>query len=369
LSGVIIGLSTTGAAEPVAAEHAAALDEDRGYGKLGTAHLPIHAAAEPDRGYGKLGTAHLPIHASVEPDRGYGKLGTSHLPVGISAEDSLNRRLANRGMKIGSPIMVRIFKAEAELEVWMKAGERFELLAIYPICNWAGTLGPKLSEGDMQSPEGLYFIGRRQLHSSTRWRRSLDIGYPNAFDRVHARTGSSILVHGGCTSTGCFAMTDQVMDQIFRLSRAALLKGRERIAVHIFPFRMTPENMAAHAASPWQGFWANLKEAYDLFERTRLPPAVKVCARRYVVSEAGGDDSCPVGVTTADKRPQAGPKSRDAKVVSYRPWRNARQAYADARKARLATKARQGRRVQPPKHGQSGKHRHVWTASYRKLPR
>jgi murein L,D-transpeptidase YafK len=275
-------------------------------------------------------------------------------------------------MKIGSPIMVRIFKAEAELEVWMKAGERFELLATYPICNWAGTLGPKLSEGDMQSPEGLYAVGRRQLHSSARWRRSLDIGYPNAFDRVHARTGSSILVHGGCTSTGCFAMTDQVMDQLFRLSRAALWNGQKRIAVHIFPFRMTPENMAAHADSPWQGFWANLKEAYDLFERTRLPPTVKVCARRYVVREADdGNDACPVSVATLAKRPLAAPKGRaiDAKVVSYRPWRTARQAYADARKARLATKARQARRADAPKQARSGKRRQVRTASYRKLPR
>lgn len=322
---VMLGLSATGAANPVAAERAP---------------------------------------ASEEPAQGYGKLGTAHLPHGMSAEEVLDQRLAGRGMKLGDAIMIRIFKSEAELEVWMKAGERFELLATYPICNWAGALGPKLSEGDNQSPEGLYSIGRRQLHHSARWRRSLDIGYPNIFDRVHARTGSSILVHGGCTSTGCFAMTDEVMEEIFRLSRAALWNGQKRIAAHIFPFRMTPENMAIHADSHWQGFWSNLKEAYDLFERTRLPPSVKVCNRRYVVSEADDDDDdCPVRVVAkVAKQALVKParRSADVAVASRRPGRNARQAYAWARKGRLATKARQG------KHA---KLRHVQTVGYRKLPR
>jgi murein L,D-transpeptidase YafK len=365
LSAVIIGLGATGAADPVAAERAPASEAERGYGKPGTARLPVNVSTAAEQGYGKLGTAHLPVYVTAEAEQGSGKLGTADLPIDVSAQEELDRRLAASGMTIGSPIMIRIFKSEAELEVWMKAGERFELLATYPICNWAGTLGPKLSEGDMQSPEGLYFIGRHQLHQSARWRRSLDIGYPNAFDRVHARTGSSILVHGGCTSTGCFAMTDQVMEQIFRLSRAALWKGQKRIPMHIFPFRMTPENMAAHADSDWQGFWANLKEAYDLFERTRLPPAVKVCNRRYVVSGADdNDDGCPVRVAmTPGKLPRIAPAPRtaDVTVVSHRRGRNARKAYAEARKARLVSKAKQ--QVKP------GSLRHAESAGYRKLPR
>ena len=311
-------------------------------------------------GAAKVAAEH-PI-VSDQPIQGYGKLGTAHMPVTISAEEALDQRLAARGLKVGDPIMIRIFKSEAELEVWMKTGERFELLATHAICNWAGTLGPKLSEGDKQSPEGLYSIGRHQLHQSARWRRSLDVGYPNTFDKVNARTGSSILVHGGCTSTGCFAMTNQVMEEIFRLSRAALFNGQKRIALHIFPFRMTPENMAGHADSHWQGFWANLKEAYDLFERTRLPPTVKVCDRRYVVTEGDDDDGgCPVRVAmtvdqmmTAGKLPLAAPMRRMANVAifSKRPGRRARKAYADARKARLATKARQ--QLKP------GKQRHAY---------
>jgi murein L,D-transpeptidase YafK len=347
---VLFGLGATGAADPLAAERTAptagAEAVGQGYGKLGTAHLP----------YGKLGTAD---RAVLPPEP----------PAALMAEDALARRLASHGMQLGGPIMVRIFKSEAELEVWMQAGDRFELLATYAICNWSGTLGPKLREGDKQSPEGLYSIGRRQLHRSRRWRRSLDIGYPNAFDRVHTRTGSSILVHGGCTTTGCFAMTDQVMEEIFQLSRAALLQGQQRIAVHIFPFRMTPENMAAHADSPWHSFWDNLKEAYDLFERTRLPPTVKVCDRRYVVSVAGDESGCPEGTVAAVVKPPvtAAAKRRrvGVKAARLRPRPSALQAYAAARQARLAARGGSGAsylgRGVPP--------REVKAVGYRKLRR
>jgi murein L,D-transpeptidase YafK len=271
---------------------------------------------------------------------GHGKLGAPSVKFDESAQDELERRLAARGMKLGSPILIRIFKAHAELEVWTETGTRFELFATHSICNWSGSLGPKLSEGDKQSPEGFYAITRRQLRHSARWRRSLDIGFPNTFDRAFRRTGSDVLLHGGCTSTGCYAMTDQVMEEVFHLSAAALERGQKRIHVHVFPFRMTPENLAAHASSEWQGFWANLKEAYDLFERTRRPPAVSVCNKRYVVSEVADDDDddddCVANITAAEAA--AKHRARAARRVR---GRNALRAYAAARKARMAAKARQ----------------------------
>ena len=204
--------------------------------------------------------------------------------------EDLKRRLAEKGLAAGSPIMIRVFKDESELELWVQKEERFELFAVYRICNWSGALGPKLTEGDRQSPEGFYSIGSRQLHRTGRWRRSLDIGFPNTFDKAHGRTGSYILVHGGCTSTGCFAMTNGVMEEIFALSEAALTRGQDRIQVHVFPFRMTLKNLAAHAESPWSSFWIGLKGAYDQFEQTRVPPRVSVCNKQYVVGEAAEDD-------------------------------------------------------------------------------
>jgi murein L,D-transpeptidase YafK len=265
-------------------------------------------------------------------EEGYGKLGAP--PVVFDRED-LERRLKARGMELGSPLLIRIFKVEAELELWMSTGGRFELFTTYPICNWSGTLGPKLAEGDKQSPEGLYMIGARQLRQSVRWRRSLDLGFPNTFDRVSKRTGSDLLLHGGCTSTGCYAMTDQVIEEIFRLSEAALDDGQKHIQVHAFPFRMTTENLAAQASSEWHGFWTNLKEAYDFFERTRKAPAVSVCSRRYVVGEAVSDDdncSANISATEAWALHRAARRARARKAM---------RAYAAARRARLAARAEQ----------------------------
>ena len=266
--------------------------------------------------------------------------------------------------------MIRIFKAESELELWMQKDDRFELFATYPICKWSGKLGPKLHEGDKQAPEGMYTVAMPQIHRRGRWPRSLNIGFPNAFDKAMERTGSLILVHGGCSSTGCYAMTNPRMEEIYKLSELALQQGQHFIPVHVFPFRMTETNLAAHADSQWQPFWHNIKDAYDLFERTRVPPSVKVCGKKYVVSEGilqgasrrpaparttGADcvDTAPdpsqhTMLPDDDAEPARITKSR--KVVSKTQrrrsaGRNARKAYADARKARMAAHATRSRQA------------------------
>jgi hypothetical protein len=183
--------------------------------------------------------------------------------------------------KLPERLFLRIFKAESELEVWMMKGKEFQLFATYPICQWSGVLGPKFYEGDNQSPEGFYTVGRRDLKWQTRHHRAFNIGFPNAFDKLHGRTGSNILVHGGCSTEGCFAMTNPVIDEVFRLANSAA-SGQKEIQVHVFPFRMTAENLMQQSASPWLDFWINLKTGYDLFAETRLPPAVGVCKSRYV---------------------------------------------------------------------------------------
>ena len=197
----------------------------------------------------------------------------------------LDARLAAKGLKAGAAMMIRIFKSESELEVWMEKDGRYVLFDTYPICHWAGTVGPKLREGDRQNPEGFYSVGPRQLHRIGRWPRSLNVGFPNTYDRAHGRTGSYILVHGGCSSVGCFAMTNAVMAEIFQLTEHALKAGQQKIGLHVFPFRMTEANLTQHAQSPWIDFWRNLKEGYDAFEETRLPPRIGICDRRYVVEQ------------------------------------------------------------------------------------
>ena len=150
-----------------------------------------------------------------------------------------------------------------------------------PICLWSGRLGPKLREGDRQAPEGFYAVSHKQLHPGSRHHLAFNLGFPNAYDRAHGRTGSYLMVHGGCSSIGCYAMTDGAVDDIYRIVEAALDGGQDHVPVHVFPFRMTPERLAAMAGEQWIGFWRNLKTGYDLFEKTGKPPPAFACGERY----------------------------------------------------------------------------------------
>jgi murein L,D-transpeptidase YafK len=196
--------------------------------------------------------------------------------------DRLDERLAAHGVKLGVPLYIRIFKLESELELWVEKDGRFVRLATYPICLWSGRLGPKQREGDRQAPEGFYTVDSDALNPNSRWHRSFNLGFPNAFDRAHGRYGSFLMVHGGCGSIGCYAMTDPVVDEIWRLVTAALESGQPRFPVHVFPFRMTERNLRLRRGYEWEGFWADLKRGYDLFEASKVPPLVSVCKGRYV---------------------------------------------------------------------------------------
>ena len=189
-----------------------------------------------------------------------------------------------KGMAQQSPIFVRIFKEESALEVWKEEKEtgRFALLKTYDICAWSGELGPKLKEGDKQAPEGFYTVTPAQMNPNSSYYLSFNLGFPNSFDRAHGRTGSHLMVHGACSSAGCYSMTDEQIAEIYALGREAFIGGQRAFQVQAFPFRMTPENMARHRDSPNMGFWRMLKEGHDHFEVTRVPPKVDVCSGRYV---------------------------------------------------------------------------------------
>ncbi len=215
---------------------------------------------------------------------------------GTPALDDLAGRLKAHGVAAGDPIFLRIFKREFELELWMMRDGRFHRFATYPICKWSGTLGPKLKQGDRQAPEGFYTVDKTALNPNSAWHRSFNLGFPNAFDRAHGRTGSFLMVHGGCGSIGCYAMTNPVIDEIWHLVTSALGGRQARFQVQVFPFRMTERNLSRHAGSPLAPFWANLKTGYDLFEAGRIPPTVSVCDKRYAFSpgRAGDDGSAPI---------------------------------------------------------------------------
>ena len=191
-------------------------------------------------------------------------------------------RLDQASVKPGVPVHLRVYKLESEIEVWVQKNGRFERFATYPICMWSGRLGPKLQEGDRQAPEGFYTVSKEALNPNSRMHLSFNLGFPNVYDRSKGRTGSFLMVHGGCASIGCYAVTDDIVDESWAFVTAALDNGQTHIPVHAFPFRMTERNMWLRSGNEWSGFWVNLKKGYDLFEESNLPPKVSVCEGRYV---------------------------------------------------------------------------------------
>jgi murein L,D-transpeptidase YafK len=213
--------------------------------------------------------------------------------------------IERRNMSKESPILVRIFKEESELEVWKEdQSGRMALLKTYPICRWSGDLGPKIREGDRQAPEGFYTITPSLMNPNSSYYLSINMGFPNAYDRANNRTGAFLMIHGDCSSRGCYAMTDEQIAEIYALARESFFGGQSSFQIQAFPFRMMPQNMARHRNSPHMAFWRMLKTGYDHFEVTRQEPKVDVCDRRYVFNtETNGrynsTASCPA-LTTPD---------------------------------------------------------------------
>jgi murein L,D-transpeptidase YafK len=206
---------------------------------------------------------------------------------------ALDERLSAAGAKLGTPVLVRIFKREFELEIWLKKGDRFERFETYPVCKWSGRLGPKIRQGDRQAPEGFYTVDSKALNPNSRWFRSFNLGFPNTHDRALRRTGSFIMVHGGCSSIGCYAMTNDAMAEIWKIVTASLSGGQKRFQVQVYPFRLTEPNLARRDGSADSAFWRSLKPGYDLFERSAVPPRVSICNKTYAfeAGAAGADGS------------------------------------------------------------------------------
>jgi murein L,D-transpeptidase YafK len=215
---------------------------------------------------------------------------------------ALDARLKEKNLQRGDAVFLRVFKSELQLELWMQQGDRFVLFANYPICYWSGGLGPKLRQGDKQAPEGFYAVSKSQLNPNSRWFRSFNVGFPNLLDQAHGRTGTFLMVHGGCSSVGCYAMTNPVMAEIWELVTAALDKGQGSFGVHIFPYRLTQARLDSYDSHRWAAFWRDLKPGYDLFEATQIPPRISVCQKRYA-AEPGAPgatgsvlrNACPAG--------------------------------------------------------------------------
>jgi murein L,D-transpeptidase YafK len=195
----------------------------------------------------------------------------------------LERDLTAKGLHYGDPVFIRAFKRERELELFVRnrATGKFDLFRTYKIAGTSGHLGPKLAEGDGQVPEGFYFVPPTAMKPDSQYHLAFNIGYPNEFDRSLGRTGSAIMVHGNRISIGCLAMTDEKIEEIYTLCDAAHQGGQSFFRMHVFPAKMSAEWMLTVVDDPNEEFWKNLKDGYDFFETSRVPPEVSVADGRY----------------------------------------------------------------------------------------
>jgi murein L,D-transpeptidase YafK len=220
----------------------------------------------------------------------------------------------------------------------MKSNGEYALLKTYPMCRWSGQLGPKKREGDMQVPEGFYSIAPGQMNPNSHYYLAFNVGYPNAYDRAYGRTGGSVMVHGVCSSAGCFSMTDEQVADIYAIARDSFAGGQREIQLQSYPFHMTAENMAKFRLDPNIDFWKNLKDGSDHFEVTKNEPSVLVCGKHYVFDattkdEVTGSEPCPslkrdqnVEALVAEKEDQDQTKVADLVASGVKP---VRLVYAD----------------------------------------
>jgi murein L,D-transpeptidase YafK len=226
---------------------------------------------------------------------------------------SVVAEMEKKGVRPEDPVLVRIFKQESELEVWKAdAVGRYKLFKTYPMCRWSGKLGPKKKEGDRQAPEGFYHVSAGMLNPQSQYYVSFNLGYPNRLEAALGYSGEALMVHGACSSSGCYAMTDQGVGEIYAIVQTALQSGQDRFQVQAYPFRMTAENFARHRGDPNMPFWLTLKEGYDYFAFSKRQPKVAACDRRYVFNKdfEGGDPrsplaACPTSTSMASADLQA----------------------------------------------------------------
>lgn len=224
--------------------------------------------------------------------------------VNYQLSGKIVQKMQAMSMAKESPIMLRIFKEEGVLEVWKaNASNRFEMLRQYKICAWSGKLGPKVKEGDRQAPEGFYPITPGQMNPHSSYYLAINTGYPNRFDQANGRHGTNLMIHGACSSSGCYSMTDEQMQEIFALARDAYKGGQQAVQLQALPFRMTAENMARHRNSPNIDFWNMLKPGYDQFEITKRPPEINICEKKYVFNQQTDGKFSPTGPCPAMSTP------------------------------------------------------------------
>jgi murein L,D-transpeptidase YafK len=180
-------------------------------------------------------------------------------------------------------IYLRVFKTENVVELWAKnkSDSAFVQVKKFSICEISGSIGPKRRSHDLQVPEGFYHIS--DLNPYSKYYLSMQINYPNASDSirgVHGHLGNLIFIHGACESSGCIAITNDNISELFVYCIEAYNSGQEKIDITIFPSTLNDSNYSRLTSSYGKdkdkiSLWADLKKSYDLFEQSKIPPVVK----------------------------------------------------------------------------------------------
>jgi murein L,D-transpeptidase YafK len=207
-------------------------------------------------------------------------------PLAQSVREKLSPKLKTeleaKRLKMNSSVYLRIFKEENQLEIWVKSGEKYSFFKSYNICFFSGGLGPKTQDGDGKSPEGFYTIEPIQLNPVSNYYLALNIGYPNKLETLKGYTGNAIMIHGHCVSIGCYAMTNEGIEEIYTIVYLAFKGGQKKINLDIFPFRMSQARMEIFSSNPNRAFWETLKPGYDLFNQKFVPTDPGIENSNYV---------------------------------------------------------------------------------------
>ena len=145
-------------------------------------------------------------------------------------------------------------KEERILQIYCKINKTYQLLKTFPFTAFSGQLGPKLKEGDLQIPEGIYKIA--YLNPNSSYYLSLKVSYPNEFDKQNsklktvAELGGDIFIHGKSATIGCIPIGDEAIEELFLLANKAYAN---EIKVVISPrdFRINP-NEPKVAGIDWE---------------------------------------------------------------------------------------------------------------------
>ena len=214
------------------------------------------------------------------------QLRFSHVRTASQEKDAALREVFSRKSVAYPPkaILLRAFKKEGKLELWANGTGTgsYTLIKTYKICTSSGVLGPKRRFGDEQVPEGFYLLD--WFNPQSNFFLSMHISYPNAADRIlgsRQNPGGDIFLHGNCASIGCIPISDDGIKEVYWLAVLVEDGGQKQLPIQIFPARLDDGGFrklaAEHRGEPELiAFWSNLKEGFDLFEKTRQPVPVHV---------------------------------------------------------------------------------------------